>query len=190
MTAPGVACRPGSQQYAGGPGRQGGGRGQGHQHWQQRGLVDQERDLRRQGSAVAYHWPSRVVDCSPSRRVGGPMRSSSFFVPRTMSTRSTTTPGHVDALLCRRPRGGSNGNQRLTRHRTCPERADCTDSLACSVLMLSLDQLVRRTTQLEARQPGIRPDRPRVPYRAALAVRASPEKGEGLLRRSSIMFWL
>ena len=23
----------------------------------------------RQGSAVAYHWPSRVVDCSPSRRV-------------------------------------------------------------------------------------------------------------------------
>src|SRR5918998_3771907 len=65
----------------------------------------------RQGSAVAYHWPSRVVDCSLSRRVGGPMRSSSFFVARTMSTRpscrSTTTLGHADALLCRCTRGGT-----------------------------------------------------------------------------------
>lgn len=44
----------------------------------------------RQGRAVAYHWPSRVVESSPSRRVGEPRRASSFS-SRTISTSSFLT---------------------------------------------------------------------------------------------------
>src|SRR6266545_1306598 len=47
----------------------------------------------RQVRAVAYHWPSIVVDRSPSFRVGGPIRSRSFFVARTRSTASSCRTG-------------------------------------------------------------------------------------------------
>ncbi len=71
----GLWCGEGGQvrsDMPGGPGRQGDGRCQGHQHRQQCGLVDQERDLRPPGQCGGVPLASTVVDCSPSRRVGGP----------------------------------------------------------------------------------------------------------------------
>src|SRR4051812_28685506 len=40
-----------------------------------------------QNQAVAYQGPSTVVDRSPSARLGGPTRSNSLLVARTMNTR-------------------------------------------------------------------------------------------------------
>ncbi len=47
--------------------------------------------------AVAYHVPIKVVDCSPSPRLGGPIRSSSFLVARTISTRPSWLKPWPDA---------------------------------------------------------------------------------------------